>query len=396
MSGHTLRDIRSKSKKNKRSSKGSKSKKDKGRVEETRDIEAEIERTPLDSEVLQGSTSGNSTLIHTNTERVRNILGEKEIIDITEDNTRVKNFSNDINNKNSFIYNYLERLPPTEKYKRRVKCLVKTSTGYCGHIMGSDGSTGNFIYHLAKHRITREADLSQSDESGEKTQNYSVKKDRLDRKFVGIIIKDEQPLSIRSDEGFREFVKDLDPFYELPSDKKIKELLANSYNYCKKEIVHLFDQGTSCSLTLDLWTSRSRSGYLGVTSSFVNEQFELCEATLAIEYLKYPHTSENIVKRLNQIIERWNLIDKVFTITTDNGSNMVKLGKLLKNSKNITRFPCAAHTLQLVIGKGLIPAERLVARAKRLINFFTTPKQTERLIEIQKSMRRNQEEVKFK
>jgi hypothetical protein len=191
MSGHTSREIRSKSKKNKRSSKGSKSKKDKGRVEETRDIEAEIERTPLDSEVLQGSTSGNSTLIHTNTERVRNILGEKEIIDITEDNTQVENFSNDINNKNSFIYNYLERLPPTEKYKRRVKCLVKTSTGYCGHIMGSDGSTGNFIYHLVKHRITREADLSQSDESGEKTQNYSVKKDRLDRKFVGIIIKDE-------------------------------------------------------------------------------------------------------------------------------------------------------------------------------------------------------------
>src|ERR1700722_15512349 len=166
MSGHTSREIRSKSKKNKRSSKGSKSKKDKGRVEETRDIEAEIERTPLDSEVLQGSTSGNSTLIHTNTERVRNILGEKEIIDITEDNTRVKNFSNDINNKNSFIYNYLERLPPTEKYKKRIKCLMR-----------SDGSTGNFIYHLVKHQITREADLSQSDESGEKTQNYLVKKD---------------------------------------------------------------------------------------------------------------------------------------------------------------------------------------------------------------------------
>src|ERR1700722_8738994 len=109
MSSHTSREIRSKSKKNKRSSKGSKSKKDKGRVEETRDIEAEIEHTPLDSEVLQGSTSGNSTLIHTNPERVRNILGEKKIIDITEDNARGENFSNDINNKNSFIYNYLKR-----------------------------------------------------------------------------------------------------------------------------------------------------------------------------------------------------------------------------------------------------------------------------------------------
>ena len=74
---------------------------------------------------------------------------------------------------------------------------------------------------------------------------------------------------------------------------------------------------------------------------------------------------------------------------------MVKAGKLLKDHNNITRFPCVTHTLQLVVGKGLLPAERLVARAKRLINFFTTPKQTERLIEIQKSMKNNQHKVKF-
>jgi hypothetical protein len=72
---------------------------------------------------------------------------------------------------------------------------------------------------------------------------------------------------------------------------------------------------------------------------------------------------------------------------------MVKAGKLLKDSNNITRLPCVAHMLQLVVRKGLIPAKRLVARAKRLISFFTTPKQTERLIEIQQNMRRNQEEV---
>jgi len=73
----------------------------------------------------------------------------------------------------------------------------------------------------------------------------------------------------------------------------------------------------------------------------------------------------------------------------------VKARKILKDHNNITRIPCAAHTLQLVIGKGLILAERLVARAKHLINFFTTPKQTERLIEAQKNMRNIQQEVKF-
>jgi len=401
MSGHTSREVRSKQKRNK-SNKASKTKKSKAKTKKTKETEVEIEKEQ-DSQDLQGSTSGNTTLIHINTEHIeQNILGERDtnepqvLVDNTEKNNRLENFSNDTNNKQSFIWNYLEKLPPTEKYKKRVKCLVKISGIPCGHIMGSDGSTGNFIYHLAKHRITRNTDLSQNDENAEKTQSDSVKKNRLDKKFVGIIIKDDQPLSIKSDEGFREFVEELNPFYELPSDKKVKELLVDSYNYCKKEIVHLFDQGiSSCSLTLDLWTSRSRAGYLGVTCSFVNNQFELCEATLAIEYLRYPHTSHNIVDCLNQIIENWNLNGKIFTITTDNGSNMVKAGKLLKDSDNITHFPCAAHMLQLVVGKGLMPAERLVARAKRLISFFTTPKQTERLIDIQKNMRRNQGEVKF-
>ena len=66
---------------------------------------------------------------------------------------------------------------------------------------------------------------------------------------------------------------------------------------------------------------------------------------------------------------------------------MVKAGKILKNFNNITRFPCATHTLQLVVGKGLILAERLVAQAKYLISFFITLKQTERLIDIQKNMK---------
>lgn len=42
-----------------------------------------------------------------------------------------------------------------------------------------------------------------------------------------------------------------------------------------------------------------------------------------------------------------------------------------------------------------MPAEALVARAKRLMLFFTSPKQTEKLIEIQKKERHLQTEVKI-
>ena len=45
---------------------------------------------------------------------------------------------------------------------------------------------------------------------------------------------------------------------------------------------------------------------------------------------------------------------------------------------------CFAHTLQLVIGKGLYVAKALILRVKCLIDFFMTPKQSERLEKIQK------------
>jgi len=225
--------------------------------------------------------------------------------DNIELNIEQNNNASQSTNSQSFIWNYLEKLSPSEKYKKRARCLVPViglnREQPCGHIMGTDGSTGNFIHHLAKHRITRSTNPLQINE----TYNITInKKNKLDKKFVEIIIKDNQPLNIRNDEGFQEFVKALNPVYELPSDKKIKELLVDSYNYCKEEIIHLFEQGiTSCSLTLDLWTSKSRAGYLGVTCSFITTQFKLCEAILVIKYLKYPHTSDTIVECFNQIIQ---------------------------------------------------------------------------------------------
>ena len=101
---------------------------------------------------------------------------------------------------------------------------------------------------------------------------------------------------------------------------------------------------------------------------------------MACQYLEYPHTSKVISQTLLNIISEWGLDKKVSCITTDNGSNMIAAAKLLPH---ISRIPCTAHTLNLIVGKGLMPVETLIARAKRLISFFISPKQNERLKSIQ-------------
>ena len=108
-----------------------------------------------------------------------------------------------------------------------------------------------------------------------------------------------------------------------------------------------------------------------MTYSFLDKSFIIHEVILTIEYLRYPHTAQNISDALLVILDEWGLREKVHIITTDNGANMKKaIIEMNKVASNIKWQPCVAHTLQLVVEKGLNPVKLLVLRAKRLIDFF--------------------------
>ena len=84
------------------------------------------------------------------------------------------------------------------------------------------------------------------------------------------------------------------------------------------------DQAKTVSLTLDLWTAKNRQGYLGITCSFLDNTFNLREFILDIAYIRYPHTANHILESLEQVLEEWKIHELVFTITTNNGSNVKK------------------------------------------------------------------------
>ena len=74
-----------------------------------------------------------------------------------------------------------------------------------------------------------------------------------------------------------------------------------------------------------------------------------------------------------EIITNWNISNKVIFITIDNAASMIKSIKLLGNDIDAKRISCAAHTLQLVIGKALtynINIQIFILRAKRLVYFL--------------------------
>ena len=79
---------------------------------------------------------------------------------------------------------------------------------------------------------------------------------------------------------------------------------------------------------------------------FLDKNFAIQEVVLTIEYVKYSHTAQNISDALLVILDQWELREKVYIITTDNGANMKKAIKDMNEvSSNIKWQPCAAHTL---------------------------------------------------
>ncbi|GES76777.1 zinc finger BED domain-containing protein 1-like [Rhizophagus clarus] len=133
---------------------------------------------------------------------------------------------------------------------------------------------------------------------------------------------------------------------------------------------------------MDLWTVRNQQSYLGVTCSYINQSFKLCEFTLDIAYVRYPHTSAYIKDTLVNILNEWNIREKVYIITTDNASNMKKC---VQDMEGVEQLGCTAYTLQLIISKGMKPAEILIVRTKQLIDFFMRPKQSKHLEDAQKT-----------
>jgi hypothetical protein len=202
-----------------------------------------------------------------------------------------------------------------------------------------------------------------------------------DRAITQLIVTQNLPLALVASDDFKQYAAIMDPRWVVPTRERVKDLLDNGFDRIRALLRRDLKSASTISVSADMWTASSRDGYLGVTAAWVNDRFELNSCILAFSRICYPHSGEVIASRLANIFRYWKIDQKVFTLTTDRATNM----KSACTRLGVMQVECCAHTLNLIVKKGLLPAEQLIARMKRLISFFTTPKQGERLAAVQAS-----------
>ncbi|KNE89237.1 hypothetical protein PSTG_17304 [Puccinia striiformis f. sp. tritici PST-78] len=118
------------------------------------------------------------------------------------------------------------------------------------------------------------------------------------------------------------------------------------------------------SLIHDVWTTKgNRHAFMGISISYVSDDWVFCVSQLALKYILYTHKGKYLAVPFANIITRWYLESKM-TQTTDSGSNnrtmTAEVDRLVRKrgitNLNLTdnHIRCFCHKIGLILAAGLL------------------------------------------
>jgi hypothetical protein len=97
----------------------------------------------------------------------------------------------------------------------------------------------------------------------------------------------------------------------------------------------------------------------GITAHWIDDKFRLQDCLLGFIPLKGSHTGVNLAKYVGDVLDKFEIGQKLFCITTDGATNnqtmMDALSDTLRAKYDVTidpeqqRVPCLAHIINLVV-----------------------------------------------
>lgn len=177
---------------------------------------------------------------------------------------------------------------------------------------------------------------------------------------MNLIIQEELPFTTIESAAFRDFIELCNPSV-LPMMVKstsISEAIMSRFRSAQVKLKDLLASQPYISLTCDCWTSTNGRSIFGITAHWINKDFKTCEAIIAMKQIIGHHTGTNLAAHLLEVLNQYNITDRVFCITADNASNNHTMA--LQLQRLIPQFfadehllGCLAHVINLSARAGL-------------------------------------------
>src|SRR4051794_24313111 len=127
---------------------------------------------------------------------------------------------------------------------------------------------------------------------------------------------------------------------------------------------------TKVALTTDIRTSsHNHTFYLGITMHYIDNNWDLKKCILDFIPIEGSHSSRLILGKIINLLQEFNLNNRIISLTTDNGSNMLACGRDLANELEIcfcnllfSHKRCAAHSVPHLIRSNRINSDSIRIR----------------------------------
>lgn len=212
-------------------------------------------------------------------------------------------------------------------------------------------TNSNIRRHLANVHGKNEL-ISKSHRSSSVPNIAPKKKRQLDEAAIRSIIMDARPFGDYRRAGMQSFLQVAVPGYYGPSSRTVKRNLAMLYVKKRQKVKDELTNINSVSITTDIWKSARNRCFLCVTVHYTSAiTFESCGKFLSFRHFRGRHFGCRIRSHLTRVLKQFNLVGKVVSTTTDNGSDLKSATSLSRIFG--VRFHCIAHALNLVVHKSL-------------------------------------------
>ena len=130
--------------------------------------------------------------------------------------------------------------------------------------------------------------------------------------------------SFVSCEDLKDLCDVIAPEYSIPCLNSFKHTLVPlEFERIENKIKGILNLADYCSITVDLWSNRSMRAYMGITCHLIDNNYKLHSFLLQCERFKGNHTAANISLRVQAVIAKFELAEKLDFIISDNAANMV-------------------------------------------------------------------------
>ena len=244
----------------------------------------------------------------------------------------------------------------------------------CETEYGTTTSTTTLRRHLnSVHSFIYISDKKEQDQSPPYTP---AKQKHITIKLAQWIAVDLQPFCVVEQEEFREYSHTLNSRYTVLCRQIIRSEIDDLFSKRKENIqAELNSFTTKVALTTDIWTSNyNHTAFLGITLHYINGDWQLKKCLLDFLPIEGPHSARSILNKLINLLQEFNISDRVISITTDNGSNMLACGRDLACELegcffNLTfsHKRCAAHIINIAVKAGMKHIDTSIVKLRKFV-----------------------------